>query len=726
MKRFIISLCIVVSSIIAASQEPPVKFQFMYEFSVPNDSYDKYKELLAPKYGYCTQEQVNELTSTITIKNNSYDKQFNETYNKYKSINDTLVALLEANVIELLQIQIDSIRKKKDEIYRTSFNNVKNIYYSGVYVVIVTAEFSKYTRAQLDSIALYKAFNDGIQKFCKTTVSDTIKYTQYDGISRNSNIYRSLNLEIIGNAKAGTKVSDIISYQPDRDFFFKVYEINIYPFSKSQPNFNTLNNFSKNIANNSLYALYSYDVFSPSQSLKDFLEQQKIKYNLFSHEVDKIINFVDRLKLEIPDKNLEQYKNEVEEIKKITNKLNEYDNQIAFLEKQIETHKNTIKRIITNQTEDKCIYISANLRQSIKSAIDYFNNKLSSIELELQAISQKKYFHDIISFKSGEQGYIWEQIYTQIKSGNNTNNLKTIEQRISADYELFKKISVVITSDNDNSNTSSVTKKTESVTYSRKLDKYWLYLQLDPPTGNINIHVVSVCKLSKTIKSEKEKNNPTELPSNKTEVIKDSESKKPENIEEVKKVEESENVNEKEVNNNEQNNYTSDNVIESLCSQIDRMTSNSSIEASLIDILEKKQLSNNGLLRVFKSISRMTSNSSITSVLNASINQLSDNYEVIDGFFRQVDRMTSNSSIEEVLNNVLTQRQLNNDGLLRLFISVSRMTSNSSIASVLVEAINQMPNEKKITDAFLVQVNRMTSNSSIQSVMDAYNEKFNK
>jgi len=672
---------------------------------VPNDSYDKYKELLAPNYGYCSFEQINELTMTITNKNNSYDKQFNETYNKYKNINDTLVALLEANVIELLQVQIDSIKKKKDEIYNTSFNNVKNIYYTGVYVVIVTAEFSKYTRAQLDSIALYKAFNDCIQKFCKTTVSDTIKYTQYDGISRNSNIYRSLNLEIIGNAKAGTKVSELISYQPDRDFFFKVYEVNIYPFSKSQPNFNSLNNFSKNIANNSLYTLYSYDVFSPSQSLKDFLEQQKNKYNLFSHEVDKIINFVDRLKLEIPDKNLDQYKNEVEEIKKITNKLNEYDKQIASLEKEIEIHKNTIKRIITNQTEGKCIYNPANLKQSVKTAIDYFNNKLSSIELELQAISQKRYFHDIISFKSGEQGYIWEQIFTQIKAGNNTNNLKTIEQRISADYELFKKITVIISSDNDNSNTSSITKKTESVTYSRKLYKYWLFLQLDPPTGNINIHVVSVCKNTKTSKGEKEKTESIKIPDNINEI-------KEENLD-IEKNEATENnriINE-EINNRK-------NKIFQMLKNIDLISSsNDDYRKEMLNSLipDIKNEDNDILFAFLNSVDKFTSANDDfrRDVLLNFLKVVNIDKIVLIRFLNSVNRFTSANDDyrKKVLLSFIPKLTTDSDLLVKFLNNVDCFTSANDDyrRDVLIAFLPKLTTDKKVNDAFNYSISKFTS-----------------
>jgi len=498
------------------SQEPPVVLPYMYEFIIPNDSRDSYEKSLTSKYGYCTPDQITELANAVTTKNNDFDKQFNEVYNKYKGINDTLVALLEANDIDLLNNMKDSLVRKKEEVYKNAVNNVKNIYYTSLHIVIVTADFMKYSRAELDSIAQYKAYSDGIQKFCNTSIYDSsiVRLNPSGGVDRNMEMYRSLSMEIKGNAKSGTNVADILSYQPDRDFFFKVYEVQTFPFSKTTLDYSLLNNFNNKSSTNTLYSIVSFDVFSPSQSLSDFLQQQKKKYNLFDYDIDRILNFCNKLKLEIPDKNKEQCNNEKEEVKKIQDKIKLYDKKIEGIKNQIEDHKKIIKRIIANQTEGKCIYSETNIHQTIKTAIDYFNSKLNSFESQLQEITQKKYYTDIISFKSSTQGKTWELIFEQMKSGNNTNNLKTIEQRIGADIELYKKINVIISSDNTGSNTTTVIKKMESITYKRKLSRYWLYLQLDPPTGNININVISLCTLLKNspIKEEDKVIDKNELP----------------------------------------------------------------------------------------------------------------------------------------------------------------------------------------------------------------------
>lgn len=520
MKKLLFTFWIFLFVLKSFSQQPPIVLPFMYGFTIPYDLKTDYEKVFIgtnsegkSKYGYCTPEQITELTNEITAKNNNFDKQFKEASDKYNSINDTLVALKMANDIDTLNKSIKYYEAKKNEIYKTASNNVKDISYTSLYIVIVTSDFIKYSQAELDSIALYKAFTDGIQKFCNTPVSDTLSLltlNQSGGVYRNVKTYRSLNMEIKGNAKSGTNVAEIQSYQPDRDFSFKVYEVQIFPFSKTTPDFSSLNKFNNISSTNTLYSIISFDVFSPSQSLSDFLQQQKDKYNLPPNDINRILKFCNTLKLAFPNNNEETIEKEKKEVKKIQQKLNDYDKIIDNLKMKIIEHKKIIERIINNQTDGKYTYSETNINQTIKTVINYFNSKLNSIELQLQDITQKKYYTDIIPFQSSTKGKIWEQIFEQMKYGDIYNNIKTIEQRIGADYYIEKKTNVKIISDDNNSNTTTTITKSDNIAYPRKLSKYWLYLLRQD--GRINIYVISVSKLSKNSKIDDKENNKYEFP----------------------------------------------------------------------------------------------------------------------------------------------------------------------------------------------------------------------
>jgi hypothetical protein len=164
----------------------------------------------------------------------------------------------------------------------------------------------------------------------------------------------------------------------------------------------------------------------------------------------------------------------------------------------------------------------------------------------------------------------------------------------------------------------------------------------------------------------------------------------------------------------------SEKLVEPYLRVVDRMTSNSEISNSLIELIRNQKLTETeSKVRFFESTRRMTSNTERGRVLRRATDMLDGNGRVTNAYFDAVRGMTSNTERGSILRNVIGMANLQKSTMLSVIDATRGMNSNSETASVLVALGRKMPkNDSDLKDAYKNAASRLSSDSEYRRVME--------